>query len=75
MVRVATQFAIGGGPVSARVCTSLQEAAAQPYFFEALLGMAQRSIPHGDDYEAWRQERAMAMKEGREIYFLGRASK
>jgi hypothetical protein len=47
----------------------------EPYFFEALLGMAQRSISHGDDYEAWRQERALAMKEGREIYFLGRASK
>jgi hypothetical protein len=72
IVRVATRFAIGGRPVSARVCTSLQEAAAQPYFFEALLGMAQRPIPFGDGYDSWRRERAEAMEAGREIYFLGK---
>jgi hypothetical protein len=75
MLRAAAGFALGGIPVSARVCANLQEAAAQPYFFEALLKMAGRPIPYGEDYDAWQRERAKAMEEGQEIYFVGRASK
>lgn len=41
-LRVATQFSIGGRPLSARVCASLREAASQPYFYEALLTFAHR---------------------------------
>ena len=75
LLRVAAHFAIGGQPVSARVCANLGEAAGQPYFYEALLGMAQQPIPYGEGYDAWLRERATAMQEGREIHFLGRASK
>jgi len=70
-VRAAAHFAIGGTPVSARVCSSLQEAAKEPYFFEALLTFAQQPVPRGAAYDAWREERAQAMAEGREFYFLG----
>ena len=73
-LRAASQFALGGQPVSARVCASLQEAAAQPYFFEAVLRMAGRPIPYGAGYDAWKREVAAAMEEGREIYFVSRAS-
>ena len=71
-LRIATQFSIGGKPVSARVCLTLREAADQPDFYEALLTFAQKPIPYGQGYDEWRRERAKAMEEGREIYFLGR---
>jgi hypothetical protein len=73
-LRVATRFAIGGRPVSARVCASLHEAAAQPYFYEALLTFAQMPIPYGERYDEWRQENAKTMQEGREFCFLGTRS-
>ena len=75
VLRAAAKFAVGGPPVSARVCASLQEAAAQPYFYEALIRMAGRPIPYAEGYDAWRREKAKAMDEGREIYFLGAALK
>jgi len=74
-LQAAAHFSLGGRPVRARVCRTLGEAAAQPYFFEALLTFAQQPIPVGDGYEAWRRERAAAMAEGREFYFLGNPSK
>lgn len=73
ILRTAGQFQIGGEPLSARVCASLQDAAGQPYFYEALLSIAQQPIPRGEGFEDWRRERAEAMEEGREIYFLGQA--
>ena len=73
-LRIASQFSIGGRPVSARVCTSLREAAAQPTFFEALLTFAQKPIPYGERYDEWRRETAKKMDEGREFYFLGAGS-
>jgi hypothetical protein len=62
-------------PASARVCSTLREAAesdAAPYFYDGLFDFAQRgAIPRGDGYEAWRAERATAMEAGREIYDCG----
>jgi len=72
-VRVAGRV-LGDGPVRARVCASLREAADQPYFHEALLAMAQERIPYGSDYEQWRDAKAEAMAAGKEFHFLGRAS-
>ena len=74
ILRAATRFQIGGKPLSARVCSSLKDAASQPYFYEALLAIAQKPIPYGQGFEAWRRERAEAMNEGRDIYFLGQAA-
>lgn len=75
MLRAAHRFATDVPPVSARVCATLQEASTQPYFFEAILKFAQEPIPHGEGYGVWRRARANAMEEGKEIYFLGLASK
>jgi hypothetical protein len=65
------RFRLGGEPLRARVCWSLQEAAKAPFFFEALFGMAQTQIPFGDGYEAWQKERLSAMRDGKEIRYLG----
>ena len=71
VLQAAANVSMGSPPISARVCPSLSAAAALPYFFEGLLGMAGRPIPYGDGYETWKRERALAMAEGREIYFVG----
>lgn len=58
--------------VRAELCSSLQEAAAEPYFYESLFAMSQKPIPFGDGYEEWRASIDLAMQQGKELYFLGR---
>lgn len=72
-VRIAGR-SLGDAPATARLRASLREAANQPYFYETLLAMAQERIPHGGDYQAWRDKKAEAMAAGKEFHFLGRAS-
>ncbi len=64
---------LGGEPVSARVCSTLSEARDQPYFYETLLHFAWQGPQFGEHYEAWRQDRETAMREGRELYYLGKS--
>ncbi len=72
VLRHAASFDLGGAAVRARLCTTLGEAREAPYFYEALFDFAQRPIPFGDGYEAWRAERAEAQVRGEDLYFLGR---
>jgi len=71
IMAVAGRFKMPGRPVSARVCDSLQAAAAAPYFYECFFGFCQKPIPFGDGYEAWRHERDERMREGYEIAAVG----
>lgn len=74
VLRHAQHFSLGGEPVRARLCLWLREAAesdSAPYFYEAYLSFAQEQIPFGDGYEDWRQERALAMESGKEIFYCG----
>lgn len=64
-------FDLGGVPASARVRWSLHPASHEPYFYECFLSMCQRSIPFGPRYQAWRRATDKAMREGRELYYLG----
>lgn len=68
----STTFSLGGRAVRAEVCQSLQEAREAPYFFEALFDFAQRPIPFGAQYEAWRAAKDTLMRSGKEISYLGR---
>jgi hypothetical protein len=72
VLRHSQMFDLGGRPVSADVCLTLQAARDAPYFFEALIDFSRQAIPGNGEYEAWRAERAQAMAEGREISYLGR---
>ena len=67
----AARSALGGEPVLANICRTLADAQDQPYFYEGLIHFARQPIPFGDGYESWRLEREKAMREGRELYFLG----
>jgi hypothetical protein len=72
VLKAAGGFATPGRPVSARVCHSLQEASATPYFHEAMFSMGQTKIPFGiDTYKPWRQEIDTAMRAGKQIRFVG----
>ena len=68
----ATRFSLGGKPVSAQVCATLQEAAAEPYFFENFFKLCQCRIPFGPDYKAWAAETLQRLEAGKELYYLGR---
>jgi hypothetical protein len=65
-------FSLGGTPVSARVCASLQEARDEPYFFEALVSFSLSPIPFGDGYPAWRSSMDEQMRNGKQLSYLGR---
>lgn len=67
----STAFALGGKPVKAHLCESLQQAAHEPYFSEAFFALCQKPIPFGKHYEAWRREMDRRMRRGKELYYLG----
>jgi hypothetical protein len=74
----ARRCALGGEPTTARLCDTLREAAdsaSAPYFYECYLGFARQSIPYGDEYESWREQKADAMADGREIAYCGRLTR
>lgn len=72
VLRHAVAYDLGGSPVSARVCRSLQEARDQPYFFEALFDFANEGIPSGPDFDDWRNAVARDMEQGKHLWYLGR---
>jgi hypothetical protein len=47
VLRNAHRYDLGGTPVSAEVCWSLQEASDEPYFHEALVEFASEREPRG----------------------------
>ena len=53
-------------------CATLQEACEQPYFFEALLSLAQQRVPTGRARTAWAANRRKKIAAGKDIYYLGR---
>jgi hypothetical protein len=54
-----------------RICETLQAAAGQPYFFEALLAFAGQPVPYGKAYARWKATRRKRIESGKEIYYLG----
>ena len=62
---------LGGHPLKARLCQTLQEASHAPYFYEALFTFSQTHIPYGDQYETWRSELNERMQRSEELYYLG----
>jgi hypothetical protein len=75
VLRFSRSCSLGGVPVSARLCTTLREAAASPdapYFYECFLTFASRPVPSGQDYQAWMAGIAEKMQAGQEICYCGR---
>lgn len=66
------RFSLGGAPIKAGICLTLQEAATQPYFYECFFSMCQKRVPYGPRYRQWAEETRRAMNDGKELYFLGR---
>lgn len=68
----STKFGLGESAVSARVCTTLQEARDEPYFFEGfseLTTLRAAAVASGDD-DFWLRVR-VEMDDGRHLYYLG----
>jgi hypothetical protein len=71
VLRNATNWAIDGDPVSARVLWDLRPAATAPYFGESFFQMCQRPIPYGSGYKRWREGIAAEQEQGKSIWYLG----
>ena len=70
VMQTASKF-VGPEAASARVCLTLQDARDAPYFFESLIDFGQKRIPSGRRRKRWRRGIDRAMREGKEIYYLG----
>lgn len=66
------RFDLGGVPTAIELCFTLQDASEEPYFYETLFRMTQQKIPVGSGYRPWRKRVLGALKEGQELYYLGR---
>lgn len=71
-LKASIGYALGGTPIAARVCDSLQEASAERYFYECLIKM-QRQMPDPakKKFVAWTRKVTAAVLRGEELYFLG----
>ena len=70
VLRNASAYDLGGTPVRAEVCWSLQDASSEVYFHEALLEFAMEPIPFGRGYQRWRKRKAAAMGSGKGLHRL-----
>ena len=64
-------FDLGGTPIKASLCGTLQEAVSAPYFYECFFMMGQQTIPFGKKYNKWQKQMDKKMRDGKELYYLG----
>jgi hypothetical protein len=57
---------------SLEICDSLQDAALEPYFYEALFMMAQERIPFGPKYRTWQAGKRRRVRKGEDIRYVGK---
>lgn len=73
VLKAAKRSDFGGPPLEATVCTTLQEASGEPYFFECLFEMTRDAVPPSSwKYARWKRRVARDIDEGRGLWFLGR---
>ncbi len=61
--------------VEIELCESLAEISSAKFFYEALLSFASERIPFGEEYEAWKTSKRLALESGADIYFAGKLQK
>ena len=71
VLKHSSTWDLGGEPVKASLCYSLQDASGQPYFYEALFIMSQQLIPDGAKFKKWKSAIANDMKKGGSIFYCG----
>lgn len=72
VLQSARGCSINGEPTRAELCHSLRDARDAPYFYEALLSFARPTHKPGlRRYKRWRKRTADAMRNGKQISFLG----
>ena len=71
-LRASVGFALGGAPVDARVCDTLQAASGERYFYEVLVAMQRKMpAPAGKKFAAWAGKMTAAVLRGEELHYLG----
>lgn len=67
----ARAYELGGEPVSAVVCDSLQEAAGERWFFEELFAMQREMPPAGKRFDTWAAKASAQTLDGRHLHYCG----
>jgi len=72
VLKASARFALGGTPVAARVCDSLQQASGERYFYECLINM-QHQMPTSTSkkFPGWTTAMTAAVLHGDQLYYLG----
>ena len=63
---------LGGVPVDARKCDSLQEASGERYFFECLTSMQGQMPRTARSFAPWADKMTAAVERGEQLYYCGR---
>jgi len=74
VLHASSSVSLGADPISARICSTLREAAQSPnapYFYECFLTFCHKPIPYGEGYQAWRTATDLAMRAGKDICYCG----
>ena len=72
VLRASVGYALGGTPVDARVCDTLQAASGERYFYECLVALQQQMpAAAGKKFTAWTNKITAAVLRGEELYYLG----
>jgi hypothetical protein len=73
VLKAAAHFSLGGTPMDAYVCDTLQEASGERYFYECLFDI-QRRMPAESKkkFTAWADKMTTAVLRGEELSYLGR---
>jgi hypothetical protein len=71
VLAAAAVWALGGKPVDARICDSLQEASHERFFYECLLDMQHEMPPLGRRFDSWANRVCAAVLRGEELYYCG----
>lgn len=66
------EYALGGKPIAAEVAYSLQDAAGEPYFFEAFHILCTARVPaSGMAFKKWLMKMRREMRKGKHLLYCG----
>lgn len=72
VLKHAAQFALGGEPVKAEVCYSLNDASSAPYFYEALLVLIRYGPPpDARKWKTWKRVMTESIRNGNMLMYCG----
>jgi len=72
VLKYSSGYALDGNPIVAEVAYSLQDAAYEPYFYEAFYFLCSTRVPTvGSTYKKWVTKMRRDMRQGKHLFYCG----